>query len=73
MCRVLIIFVETPRRGVSTPIGYHHAVAGLLTAPPVTPETYGRRFRRGRETHAEQEAFFSSKLFVDIAKLIGKE
>ncbi len=36
-----------------------HAVAGLLTAPQATQETYGQRFRRGRETHAEQERGYS--------------
>jgi hypothetical protein len=29
-------------------------VAGLLTAPQAAVETYGRRFRRGQETRAEQ-------------------
>jgi hypothetical protein len=32
---------------------HHHAVAGLLTLPPAAPETCGRHFRRGRETHAD--------------------
>jgi hypothetical protein len=29
----------------------------LLTVPQAAPETCGRRFRRGQETHAEQWKF----------------
>ncbi len=29
-------------------------VAGLLTAPQLTPEIYSRRLRRGQESPAEQ-------------------
>jgi hypothetical protein len=36
----------------------NRAVAGLLTVPPIARETYGRRFRRGRETRAEQSMLF---------------
>jgi hypothetical protein len=36
-------------------VSTNRAVAGLLTAPQAAPETYGQRFRRGQETHAEQK------------------
>jgi len=35
-------------------VSRNHAEAGLLTVPQAARETFGRRFRRGRETHAEQ-------------------
>ena len=35
-------------------VSSNHAGAGLLTVPQAVQETYGRLFRRGRETRAEQ-------------------
>jgi hypothetical protein len=52
-------FFSSPLRGEGQGEGENRhliplAVAGLLTVPPAALKTSGQRFRRGPETHAEQ-------------------